>query len=200
MASKPSKKAAAVAALLAAACLALVGGMLVQFALDKPEKKPPRPNEFRVIVEGTTEWDTRDLLLAIDDTVSRTSEVRNEGTMAVKYLYLSAETSSTPGLDSSVKLTDAVTVEVFYEGKSLAPSLPLRAAKGFGVTLPGKGLAPGDKLDLTFAYRFNPGPVDPAVEEALGPRYDFEANPDNRFQGASLAVRYTAVSTGRATG
>lgn len=191
----PRKKAAAAAGFLAIAGTAVLGGTFAQFTdRDTTAVQELQAGTVQVDLTEGANWDTSDLLLAIDDTVERDVTVTNNGNLDIKAITLTANVVDTPGLDSTANLSEAVTVTIDQDGTALAEDVLLSELDTYNLDLDG-ALEPAATSVLTFTYKVvgTPGAGGAFIngDFTTGDREDFVTNPDNRFQDAKVAVDYT---------
>lgn len=200
----PAKKKVAAGLLASLAVTAVLGGTFAQFTdRDTTAIQTLTAGTVMVNLEEGANWDTSNLILAVDDTLSRQVTAHNSGNLAIEHLVLSASVTDTPGLDATANLSEAVTVTIKRDGTVLADKVILADLNSYVLPLPDGGLQPGESIPLTFEYEVVASPEEGAATYArndhrAGAREDFSKNPDNRFQGASLSISYTVDALQRA--
>ena len=212
------QKAAASAGFVALAATAVLGGTLAQFTdQDTTDTQTLQAGTVAVdLVEGAN-WDTSGLLLAVDDTVSRSVTVNNTGNLALGSIELSADVADTAG-EFGGNLSEAVTVTITQGADNVLADKVLVSDLAAGYDLDIADLAPGASDTLKFDYKVVATPAagivdDPTTTEVdesaangtfvdgdyrVGAREDVVTNPDNAFQGAAMDVEYTVNAVQRA--
>lgn len=198
MAVEATQKERKLKVLLMAGLLAVVLLGLLAWCAPKTDdgEVPPRPAQPdappTVQLDADEAWDTEDLLLALDDTVTTEAALVNRGNSPISQAFLTAQASSSPGEAAELDPAEVMLVTITTaEGRVVAKNLPLDQLDRVALLEGEAALEPGAYVELTFKYHFK----FPASEHPFaGSREDYVANAANQLQGATLSVVYLVES------